>query len=96
MPKNPLHTGKVLDVAGNTLFNVVTGGTFTTAGGDDTETITDSIIEAADLVIVMLKTEGSTPRTVDAASANAGSITVTLSGDPSTDHVLQYVALRTT
>jgi len=53
--KNPLHTGNVLDTVGNTLFKVVIGGTFTTAGGDATETITDSIIAATDLVMEGLK-----------------------------------------
>ena len=95
--KNPSHVGKQIDIAtGNTMYKVVSAGEFTTAGGDASESITDSDVVATDLVIVQLKTEGSTPRTVDAATAAAGAITVTMSGDPSTDHVLQYFVLRTT
>jgi hypothetical protein len=74
--------------------HVVTAGTHTTAGGDASESITDATVLATDTVMVMIKTEGSTPVTCDAATAAAGSITVTMSADPSTDHVLQYVVYR--
>lgn len=95
MPKNPLPIGKVQDYSGSVMsYMIVTAGTFTTAGGDATETITDSLIEAGDLAFVQLETEGSTPVTVDAAAVSAGTITVTMSADPSTDHVLAYQVIR--
>lgn len=65
-------------------------GTFTTAGGDAAETITDADVAATDFVIVVVKTAGSTPVSVVAAAAGSGSISVTMSADPSTDHVLNY------
>jgi len=72
----------------------VASGTFTTAGGDAAETITASGVVATDVVAVTVKTAGGTPRSIVAAAAGTGSIAVTMSGDPSTDHVLQYVAFR--
>lgn len=69
-------------------------GTFTTAGGDASETITVTGALATDIVAVTVKTVGGTPRTISAAAADTDAINVTLSGDPSTDHVLQYVVFR--
>ena len=74
--------------------NVIATGLFTTAGGDGTESITVSGALATDTAIVTVNTVGATPRTVTAAVAASNAITVTLSGDPSTDHVLNYVLLR--
>ena len=73
---------------------VVAAGTFTTAGGDASESITAAAVLGTDVVMVSVKTAGGTPRSVVAAAAGAGSIAVTMSDDPSTDHVLQYVAYR--
>lgn len=69
-------------------------GTFTTAGGDASETITVTGAVATDIVMVTVKTAGGTPRSVVAAAANTDAIDVTMSGDPSTDHVLQYTVFR--
>lgn len=73
---------------------VFAAGTFTTLGGDAAEAITVAGLLSSDVVLVTLRTAGAVPRTVLAAVAAAGQINVTLSGDPSTDHVLSYVALR--
>jgi hypothetical protein len=75
-------------------YVAVFGGTFTTLGGDATESITVTGATGTDLVSVLVKTAGATPRTVNAATATTNAITVTMSGDPSTDHVLQYVVFR--
>lgn len=69
-------------------------GTFTTLGGDTTESIPVVGVTAADIVQVNVKTAGGTPRSVVAAAAGTDAISVTLSGDPSTDHVLQYIVFR--
>ena len=69
-------------------------GTFTTAGGDASEAITVTGAAATDIVSVTVKTAGATPRSIVAATAATNAINVTLSGDPSTDHVLQYVVFR--
>ncbi len=69
-------------------------GSFTTVGGDAAETITDADVSASDLVVVVVETAGATPRSVVAANAASGSIAVTMSGDPSTDHVLNYIVFK--
>ena len=69
-------------------------GTFTTAGGDATESIPVTGALSTDIVVVTVKTAGATPRSIVAATGASNAITVTLSGDPSTDHVLQYAVLR--
>lgn len=80
---------------GTLLDNAVKfAGTFTTAGGDASESITVTGAAASDIVVVTVKTAGGTPRSIVAATAAANAINVTLSGDPSTDHVLQYLVYR--
>lgn len=78
----------------NPVYEVFAAGNFTTAGGDATESITVTGALATDLVLVQLKTKGASPVTLAAADAAADAITVTMSGDPSTDHVLSYMVLR--
>lgn len=70
------------------------GGKFTTLGGDATETITVSGLASTDIVHVTVQTAGGTPRSIVAAIPTTNTITVTLSGDPSTDHILGYVCWR--
>lgn len=70
------------------------GGTFTTAGGDANETITVTGAAATDIVAVTVKTAGATPRSIVSAAAATNAINVVMSGDPSTDHVLQYIVFR--
>lgn len=69
-------------------------GTFTTLGGDASESIAVSGAAATDLAFVAVKTAGAVPRSIVAAAAGTNTISVTLSGDPSTDHVLAYQILR--
>ena len=73
---------------------VVAAGEFTTVGGDASESITAAAVVATDVVSVTLMTVGATPRTILTANSGTGAIAVTMSGDPSTDHVLQYVVFR--
>jgi hypothetical protein len=73
---------------------VIAGGSFTTLGGDASEAITVSGALATDLAIVLVKTAGGTPRSIVAAAAATNAINVTMSGDPSTDHVLTYLLFR--
>lgn len=75
-------------------FAVIAAGEFTTAGGDANEAIAVSGALASDISIVTLNTPGSTPRTVSSSNMAAGQINVVMSGDPSTDHVLNYIVLR--
>lgn len=75
-------------------YYAIAAGTFTTAGGDASESITAAGVVVTDIVCVTVKTAGGTPRSIVAAAAGTDAIAVTLSGDPSTDHVLQYVVFR--
>lgn len=69
-------------------------GTFTTVGGDAAESITVTGALATDIVCVTVKTAGASPESIVAAAAATDAINVTMSADPSNDHVLQYVVLR--
>lgn len=75
-------------------YFVAYAGSHTTAGGDAAEVISVVGATATDLAFVQLHTEGSSPVTVDAAAAATDAINVTMSADPSTDHVLKYMVLR--
>lgn len=77
-----------------TVSNAVKAGKFTTVGGDATEVISVPGATAADVAVVTLQTAGATPRTVLRAAAGTNNITVTLSGDPSTDHVLCWTLIQ--
>lgn len=74
--------------------NVISAGQFTTAGGDADEVIPVSGMLATDAVFVSVETKGATPRTLVESKAAANQIEVELSGDPSTDHVLSYMVVR--
>lgn len=74
--------------------SIVAAGAFTTAGGDANEAIVISGCLSTDVAIVTLKTAGGTPRTITTAAAASGQINVVMSGDPSTDHVLNYILVR--
>lgn len=73
---------------------VFAAGSFTTASGSASQTITVASAASTDIAFVVLKTVGGTPRTVLTAAAATGQINVVMSGDPSTDHVLSYQLLR--
>lgn len=75
---------------------ILLDGRHTTAGGDATEVITATGAVAGDQCIVVVHTVGATPRSIVAQATGTDIITVTLSGDPSTDHVLYWQVLRTT
>lgn len=73
---------------------IIGAGHFTTAAGSASQAITVSGCAAGDIVHVSVQTTGVTPRTIVSAIAASGQINVVLSGDPSTDHILDYVVLR--
>lgn len=75
-------------------FTIVAAGEATTAGGAAAEDISLSGVLASDLCICTLQAKGATPRTILTAATDADKITVTWSGDPSTDHVVTYLVLR--
>ncbi len=69
-------------------------GLFTTAGGDVNESISVPGLEVGDIVLVTMNTEGAVPVTILSAIAAADAINVEMSADPSTDHVLNYLAFK--
>jgi hypothetical protein len=69
-------------------------GTHTTAGGSATETKTLTGLLSTDIVIVSLRQKGATPRTILTAAPTADTLTMVFSGDPSTDHKVDYMVLR--
>lgn len=103
LASDAVTTAKILD-ANVTLAKLAAGvapshvvkyaSTFTTAGGDADESISVPGVLGTDIAIVTVKTAGGTPRSIVAAAAGTDAIAVVMSGDPSTDHVLQYMVLR--
>lgn len=69
-------------------------GSHTTVGGSAAEAKTITGLLSTDLVMVMLKVKGATPRTILTAAPTTDTLTVTFSGDPSTDHQLMYFVFR--
>lgn len=74
---------------------VIVAGRFSTAAGSATQTITATGTVAGDTVLVTVAVNGGVPRTITTAVAATDTITVVMSGDPSTDHSLNYAVLRT-
>lgn len=70
-------------------------GTFTTAGGDATESIAVTGAKSTDIAIVNVHTLGTGSRTIVSVTPTTNAITVVMSGDPSTNHVLSYALFRT-
>lgn len=86
--------GTVLGAAAAGSHIVKFAGKHTTVGGDATEVITVTGLLTSDVVHVTVQTAGVTPREIVASVLTADTITVTLSGDPSNDHILAYSVLR--
>lgn len=80
-------------VAVKPAFVVVAAANKATVAGA-TQTIAVAGVLSTDLVFAVLKAVGATPRTILTASAGTGSISVVMSGDPSTDHTIAYQVLR--
>lgn len=59
-----------------------------------TQTISVPGVVSTDIVFAELKTVGATPRTILTRASGTNAITVVMSGDPSTDHVISYQVLR--
>jgi hypothetical protein len=72
------------------------GANVATAGGDAVETVTLTGLATTDVVHVQLRTVGATPRTILTAAPTTNTLTVTFSGDPSTDHRFDYIVFPPT
>lgn len=94
MPERTFNIRKPLSVKGTEVpYHAVIAGKHTTTA-NVTQTITVAGLQATDVVSVTVQTKGATPRTIVRATPTANTLTVEMSGDPSTDHVLAYVAHR--
>lgn len=66
----------------------------TTVGGAASEDVAISGVLPTDVVVVTLHTAGSTPRTISKAVAGTDEVTITFSGDPAADHIVNILVSR--
>ena len=75
-------------------FVVKFAGQHTTAGGDANETATVTGVLATDIAIATIEDNGTNDVTLLQAAAAADAVNFTLSADPGTDCVINYIVLR--
>lgn len=75
-------------------FKIVNAQLKTTVGTAAIEDVAISGVVATDVCLVLLHTAGSTPRSIVSAVCATGKVTITFSGDPSTDHVVNILVIR--
>ena len=68
----------------------VASGRLTTVGGAATEEFTVAKVHAGDYVQVQIEEVGETPVSIVCAKCLEGKISVTFSGDPADDHVINF------
>ncbi len=73
---------------------IVAAGQFTTAGGDTAEQATVTGVVATDIVVACIEDNGTNNVTLLQSAAGAGVIDFTMSADPSTDCIINYLVLR--
>lgn len=75
-------------------FVVKFAGQHTTAGGDANETATVTGVLATDIAIATIEDNGTNDVTLLQTAAAANAVNFTLSADPGTDCVINYIVLR--
>jgi len=75
-------------------FVVKFAGQHTTAGGDANETATVTGVLATDIAIATIEDNGTNDVTLLQAAAAANAVNFTLSADPGTDCIINYMVLR--
>jgi len=75
-------------------FVVKFAGQHTTAGGDANETATVTGVLATDIAIATIEDNGTNDVTLLQAAAAANAVNFTLSKDPGTDCIINYIVLR--
>jgi len=75
-------------------FVVKFAGQHTTAGGDANETATVTGVLATDIAIATIEDTGANDVTLLQATAAADAVNFTLSADPGTDCIINYMVLR--
>jgi hypothetical protein len=73
---------------------VVASGQHTTAGGDTAESATVTGALATDIAIASIEDNGTNNVTLIQTAAASNAVNFTLSGDPSTDAIINYLVLR--
>lgn len=89
-------TLELLDESIAPAFVVKFAGQHTTAGGDANETATVTGVLATDIVIATIEDNGTNDVTLLQAAAAANAVNFTLSADPGTDCIINYIVLRIT
>jgi len=75
-------------------FVVKFAGQHTTAGGDANETATVTGVLATDIAIATIEDNGANNVTLLQTAAAANAVNFTLSADPGTDCIINYMVLR--
>jgi len=89
-------TLELLDESIAPAFVVKFAGQHTTAGGDANETATVTGVLATDIAIATIEDNGTNDVTLLQAAAAANAVNFTLSKDPGTDCIINYIVLRIT
>lgn len=89
-------TLELLDESIAPAFVVKFAGQHTTAGGDANETATVTGVLATDIVIATIEDNGTNNVTLLQTAAAANAVNFTLSADPGTDCIINYIVLRAT
>lgn len=87
-------TLELLDESIAPAFVVKFAGQHTTAGGDANETATVTGVLATDIAIATIEDNGANNVTLLQTAAAANAVNFTLSADPGTDCVINYIVLR--
>jgi hypothetical protein len=77
-------------------YIVVFAGQHTTAGGDANESATVTGALATDIAIACIEDNGTNNVTLLQTAAASNAVNFTMSGDPSTDCIINYQVLRAT
>jgi len=89
-------TLELLDESIAPAFVVKFAGQHTTAGGDANETATVTGVLATDIVIATIEDNGANNVTLLQAAVAANAVNFTLSANPGTDCIINYMVLRNT
>ena len=87
-------TLELLDESIAPAFVVKFAGQHTTAGGDANETATVTGVLATDIAIATIEDNGANNVTLLQTAAAANAVNFTLSADPGTDCIINYIVLR--
>jgi len=88
------HNGANWNLIPTTSSLLLTAAQYTTAGGGAGEAITITGLATTDLAFVQMVDDGTNNVTIIDAVATANTLTITFSGDPGNDAIVNYQILR--